>query len=812
MKKIVLAMCSVSSFALSAPANSQTVGASEAESDVESDVIIVTARRREESVQDVPLTVNTVGSEDIGKLNLQEFTEVQNLVPGLLLSNNDNGIGANAQIRGIQFDINASVDPTVEFYLNDAPVPAGLVLQQMFDIGQIEVLRGPQGTLRGRSSPSGSITVTTRKPDLYEIGGSASISINDIGNQNVNAAFGIPIIEGIAAIRVAGVYDEGEVNRVKSINNSDDPFSEVYGGRITLLVEPADWLRLEGSYQRLDREASFYGQYASASLFDSGAAASPMLIRPKDRLSIAETFDTNDQLFEHYNWRAEVRFAGQALIYQGSRSIQTLRAVSNLDTANFVPGFDTTQTTRTDGKGTSHEVRLQNEERVLGMFDYAVGFFRQKTGANTKLVRQDALFLPFIFGGGFAGPNETGIIPGTPIGTEESFFGNLTLHIGDSTEISGGLRYIDFEEPASNLTLDFGQGPPLVLPASDAVDDEKVIYTASIKHNFTPDLMVYASTGTSRRPGPTIVGNFSPVQSALERQFTEIASEDSTSYELGLKSSWLDGRLLFNLTGYHQKFTNYPYKLSSPVFFTNFSFDFNTFTFVPSVGNSAQFAAAVPVTVNGVEAELGYEVSDNFNVNLVASYADGKIKNGLIPCNDLNGDGVPDVLSAAPTVDQLLTAYGDDYIGSCNVTQRAAFQSPFNASAQAEYTRPISDVMDLFARGQFTYFGSSRNDPTNEFDDVGSYGLLNLFAGVRDPDGNWEVNLFAKNVFNTTKVLSYSPAVTSYQRLIWAGTFTNGVPDFSGATGESFTSPYSRIRTTPPQQFGVNLRFSFGSR
>lgn len=810
MKKFIIAMCSVSSLALSVPAYAQSSGADESASDSDA-MIIVTARRREEALQDIPLTVNTVSSEEIGKLNLQEFTEVQNLVPGLLLRNNDNGVGANAQIRGIQFDINASVDPTVEFYLNDAPVPAGVVLQQMFDIGQIEVLRGPQGTLRGRSSPSGSITVTTRKPNLQEAGGNVSFSLNDIGNRNMNAAFGLPIIKGIAGIRFAGVYDQGEVNRVKSINDSDNPSSTVWGGRVTLLVKPANWLRLEGSYQRLSRKASFYLQHASASLFDPSAAASPMLMLPEDRLSIAETQDTNDQLFQHYNWRAEARFAGQALIYQGSHTTQKLRAVSNLDTANFVQGFDTTQTTSTDGKSTSHEVRLQNEDRVLGLFDYAIGYFHQRGGADTQLVRQDALVLPVIFGGGFVGTADTNIIPGTPFTTEESFFGNVTLHIGDATQISAGLRHIHVTEPASDLTLDFGSGP-VVLPASGAVNDKKVIYTASIQHNFTPDLMVYASTGTSRRPGPTIVGNFSPIQSALERQFTEIASEDSTSYEVGLKSAWLDGRLVFNITGYHQKFKNYPYKLSSPVYFTSFSFDRNSFTFVPTVGNSAQFAAAVPVTVNGIELELAYKVSDNFKFNLVASYADGKIKNGLIPCNDLNGDGVPDVLTSAPTVGDLQAAYGSDYMGACNVTQRAAFQSPFSASAQAEYTRPISDKMNFFARGQLTYFGHSRNDPTNSFDDVGAYGLFNLFAGLRDPGGAWEINLFAKNLFNTTKTLSYDSAVTSYQRLIWAGTFTNGRPDFSGAAGESYTSPYSRIRTTSPREFGVNLRFAIGSR
>lgn len=315
--------------------------------------------------------------------------------------------------------------------------------------------------------------------------------------------------------------------------------------------------------------------------------------------------------------------------------------------------------------------------------------------------------------------------------------------------------------------------------------------------------MVYASTGTSRRPGRTIVGIFSPIQSALQRSFTEIPFEDPTSYDVGLKSSWLDGRLIFNLTAHHQKFKNYPYKLTSDIFYRTFNFDFSTFQFIPGVGNSAQYAAAVPVTVKGLEAELSYKASDNFNLSLVAAYADGKIKNGLIPCNDIDGNGIPDAVTSAPTVDQLFAAYGNDNVGSCTVTQQSAYQVPFSASAQAEYSHPISDKVSAFGRGQFSYFGSSQNDPTNAFDDVDAYGLLNVFAGVRDPEGAWEVNFFAKNVLNTTKVLSYSPAVTSFQEL------TFGNPP---TVGKSFTSPYARISTTPPREFGLNVRFAFGSR
>lgn len=800
------ALAGVSLISLAEPAVAQDVQRDSASGEATPSDIIVTARRREESAQDVPLVVNTVTSEAIGKLNLQSFVEVESLVPGLQLNVNANGIGSTAQIRGVQYDGDSSAPPTVEFYVNDAVVASDVVFQQMYDVGQIEVLRGPQGTLRGRSSPSGSITITTRRPDLYTAGGNVSATGNSIGGLNFTGGVGVPIIEGVAAVRVAGAYSEDEVNRVKTINggvDGRDPFSRTKAGRVSLVVKPADWLRLDGTYDRLQRTAAFYNQYASASLYNPAAAPSPVLIRPEDRRSIQEVRDTNKQDFESFNWRAEINFAGQALIYQGQRTTGSYLATGTSDFGNRFAGSDYPGETRTESSTTTHELRLQNAERVFGMFDYVLGAYRSKGGADTRIVSVTPIALPALLGGGLVATNNTVIVPGTPRTKETSFFGNLTLHLGEKTQVSGGLRHIRIEQPASSLSLDFGAGAPTVLPTSAALDDKKLIYTASIQHSFTPELMLYASTGTSRRPGPTIVGIFSPVQSALQRRFTVMPSEDSTSYEVGLKSTWLDGRLVANVTGYYQKFTNYPYKLTSDVYYTNYNFDFTTFNFIPAVGASQQYAAPVPVTVKGVEAELSFKASDRFNLQLVAAYADGKIKNGFVPCNDLNGDGVPDVVTSAPTVAQLQSAYGANNIGSCSVSQRSAYQSPFSASVQAEFNQPVSEKVSAFARGQFTYNGKSQNDPTNAFDDVGAYGLLNVFAGIRDPEGAWELNLFAKNVFNTVKTLRNVPAVTTFQEL------TFGNPP---TVGGSFTSPYSQINTTPPRQFGLNARFAFGSR
>lgn len=789
-------MAPMSAMAQTAPAADETAVNSLTE-------IIVTARRRDESIQDVPAVVNAVTSEAVQKLNIRDFTEVQTLVPGLTLSSNANGTGGNAQVRGVNFDINASGNnPTVEFYLNDAPITAGVVLQQMYDVGQIEVLRGPQGTLRGRASPSGSITVTTKKPDLYRYGGSASATTTDIDSTNITAAVNIPVIEGIAAIRVAGLADENKANRVRSIGNSLQPRSRTESGRISALITPVDWLRLEGMYQRINRDLKNFNQVESFNVVNSTAPASSILIRSEDRRSFQTNPRIITQKYDIYNWRGEVSISGQQLIYQGQHYTQAIRSAESQDPGNLFPTTNTYQNTVTDIESTSHEIRLQNQERVLDMFDYSIGYFDNKNLTPTTLNRPTVVRLPLAFGGGVATMVQTLIGRGGS-SREKAFFGNLTAHFGDSTHVSGGLRHIDYSDVGELLVGG-------VLTARDTHADKKWIYTASVQHSLSRDVMIYANTGSSYRPGISAVGNFSLAQSAREKSFLNLPSETSKSYEAGLKTTLLEGRARFNVSGYHQKFANYPYRSPNGIYYVN--------TVSNGAGGTAQqvaefnFVAAVPVTVYGVEGEFALEVTPQWDVGLIASYSHGRIKNGTVPCNDLNADGKPDSITSAPSLTQLQAAVGTNNVGSCKLSQNSSFQAPFSATVQSEYRLPISDKLDGYARGLFNYNAESKGDPNSRFDDVGAYGLLNLFAGVRDADGKWDLSLYGKNVLDEHKVLTRgNPLSTTYQQL--PGAIIGGVPTITGRpSAVTTTSTYTGVTTTTPREIGINLRVAFGAR
>lgn len=789
--------------AIAAPQGAAVASDAQAAPASEVDVVVVTARRRDESIQDVPAVINAVTSDELVKLNIRDFTEIQNVVPGLSLTNNANGIGGSAQVRGVNFDVNASGNnATVEFYQNDAPITAGVILQQLYDVGQIEVVRGPQGTLRGRASPSGSITVTTKKPDLYRSGGYGSFTATDTGTTNFNGAVNIPIIEGIAAIRVAGVFNGDEANRVRPVSKAVDsrgPDGKSQGGRITAIVRPIDALTFEGSFQKIVTHSRFFDQVESFNQVNSSAPATPVTIRAGDRLSNRETPRQNRQEFDIYNGRVEYAFTGQRLIYQFQKYKQDINSRANQDLANALPNFDYYQFNHTRSDSTSHELRMQNEERVFGKFDYVLGVFDAKNVPPSDLIVQTPVTLPSFLGGGVA------VVALTPIQRigqthEQSAFGNLTYHLGEATEIAGGARYIQYESTSALIV----SGTRFDDPPTDV---NKVVYTLSAKHSFSQDFMAYATTGTSFRPGVDVVGNFSVGQSALERSFIHLPAENSQSYEVGFKSTLLDGKAQVNVSAFHQTFENYPYRApANGVYYVNYAATVTggVVSVTPQV-SLFNFVADVPVKVNGVESEISYSVTDRLKLNLVASYALGKIKNAVIPCNDFNNDGVPDVVTGAPTLAQLQAAVGADNVGSCKVSQRSAFQAPFSSTLQTDYTMPVTGKMDGYVRGMVSYFSKSQGDPGNAYDDVAAYGLLNLFAGLREAAGAWELSVYAKNVLDTTKVLTRTnPLSSTYQVL--------QPPTFARAAATTVTSNYTDITTTQPREFGVTLRLAIGSR
>jgi iron complex outermembrane receptor protein len=310
------------------------------------------------------------------------------------------------------------------------------------------------------------------------------------------------------------------------------------------------------------------------------------------------------------------------------------------------------------------------------------------------------------------------------------------------------------------------------------------IYSASIKQQFTDNFMGYFSYGSSWRPGINVVGDFSDNKTPLENSFLNLAPETSDSYEIGFKSNWLDSTLRVNVAAFYQEFENYPYRVGGD----------GVYYILEEAGvqsvDQFNFVGAVPVNVKGIELETFYQINDSWDVGLLASWSKGEIDGGTVPCNAYG--------TSSPSVGNISAATGGDHLASCEVDYRSNNAPLWTATLQSEYSFPVAEL-EGYVRGMVTFFGDSENDPANAFDDVKAYNLANLYLGLREPSGKWEVMLYGKNLLDTERVISRE-----------ATPYLVGYRDAAAGMAEvQRTSDYRGISMTAPREFGVNVRFNF---
>lgn len=269
--------------------------------------VVVTARRKDESLQDVPESVSAVTGDKMEALSLLTFEDITSIVPGVNLEAKTDGYSTVASMRGASFDANTSASPTVQMYINEAPVHASQMFIAMYDVGQMEVLKGPQGTMRGVSSPSGSITLKSRAPDLDALGGFVNLTETNKDGSNYQAAINLPIIEGKLAARIAGVVANDRANHVKSINSTVNPESDLDSHRISLRWMPTDDLDIQFMRQQTDRDRRAFTPVAGDGVdLTAITGVNGPRISAKDRLAVGEfpSDMTNDMLVNtlNVNW------------------------------------------------------------------------------------------------------------------------------------------------------------------------------------------------------------------------------------------------------------------------------------------------------------------------------------------------------------------------------------------------------------------------------------------------------------------------------------------------------------------------------
>ncbi len=782
--------------------------------------VIVSARRQDETLQNVPQTLNVVNADTIDDLKILKFEDVEAAVPGLSLSTGGNGYTTSASMRGVTFDPGSRTSATVEFYMNEALVGSNFLFQSLFDIGQIEVLRGPQGTLRGRAAPSGAITVSTREADVSSIGGYVGATTTNLDGDNLQGAINVPLITDKLALRIAGVVDRSEFDGVRSVNSSTDPESKTDALRMSLRFEPTDTVDASLMYQRMEKELTSFvpvaGQGAPAHAYHAAGYNGPVL-RASDRRGITDGPNRADQTFDVVVAQVNWELGSQLLSYVGSYNEWDSEVRDPLDDGNLLTNAEIYQEQAFLSRSVSHELRLSSLEPLFDRFDYTVGGYFSETTLNAASPLPFA-YLPGVFGSPLGQPDPAAFdaryvlfgLPRLPTNDKEtSVFANLTWHLSDSTALSVGGRYIMFKARSglvgdtapALMAIPGGPCPggstyagtcDIEVPAMQGIiamqapdiDEDPFVYNVTLSHHFNNDFMGYATVGTSWRRGVDASAGINNAGNNAElTDLTLVDPEKSRSIELGFKWAFLDNRGRLNGAVYHQEFEGLIFQPPAVPYLSDNGVG------APAV-DIQQFSANADAVIDGVDLDAAFMLTPNWSIAAAFSYADGNVDNDDVPCRDSNFDGVADNGAVTPESFPAGTV-----VAFCKSDMPVSTAPKWNANLQSEYSMPLAAGFDFYLRGLYTYYPANKNRSAGFT--VDNYGLLNLYAGLRDGDGAWDLSLFARNVLNEGTTLSMDPDQVQ----------SGGDIDTAFGPSGYYTTSY-----TPRREVGLNVRYTFGSR
>jgi len=657
------------------------------------EVLVTATKRGAASAQSLPISISAISGKSLEDSGSTVFADWSHTVPGLVYQ--DQGPGDKRYIiRGVQ-SIGAA---TVGVYLDNAVITGSNgeddgggknVDLRLYDVNRIEVLRGPQGTLYGASSLSGTIRLITNTPNLDRIEGNVGAQLSDTAhgsdNYNFNGVFNVPIIDGKLGLRAVGWYvnDSGYIDNVR-LGNKEINTEETSGGRVTLALAATDRLKMSASFLYQDQELggkSFYFP-ADGELQQSEYTLDPRTDRAKiSQLDIAYAGD-------RYDFDLSSAYFDRFVYYRfDSTPILIFFGVPDLPAVTLQPEDSSIFTT---------EARISS--RLDGPVQFVVGALYQKQTRDfiSSVVSVDAAgratadqFSPDIFGR----------ISSRDV-DQDAVFGEATYTFNPKWSATAGLRWFRSEERShSQNTFPFFGGPPEA-PRDARTTETKVTPKFSVSYKISDQALIYGLAAQGFRQGGTNSAGFGSLIVVPEG----FKADSLWNYELGWKSSWLDRRLILNVTAYAIRWSNIQSK------------NHTTLGFV-YIGNAGTASS------DGLEAEFTMRPTTNWELQASVAFQNARL-----------------------TEDQPLAATDTDAGKSGDRipnTPRLTF------SGSAQYTRPMWANVDGFIRGDISYVGNSQtyfSQRSEFFQELPGYALADFRLGLRAD--KWTATLFVKNAFD----------------------------------------------------------------
>ncbi|MDZ4361875.1 TonB-dependent receptor [Brevundimonas sp.] len=505
------------------------------------DDIIVTAQRRSQRLQDVPVTVTVFGAEELEQARIKDVDDVATRTPGLQFDAFP-ASQPRIAIRGIgSTDRGAAGDPSSAVFLDEIYLGRpGMVAFDAFDIERIEVLKGPQGTLYGRNVVGGAINVVTQRPDLDAFGVSTETTIGNYGRLEGAAVLNAPFAEGRAAVRASGSWRTHDGYTENSFTGGEVDDQDTRSARIQIAAQPSDTVRLAFTIDGTrDRAAGPANRVLD---LDDSDPLSMFWTVNRDRDSFAGSTD-GFQNRDTWGVRAEAQFdlSFATLTYLGGYRNLDYSTAYDFDggnpTTNFIQisGGNDEQT-----DATSHELRLSSlpdspVQWVAGIYNYDSDVHRLDTlildlgGEGTETYDQDAQL------------------------TSYAVFGDISVPVGDRLSLIGGLRYTDDQKDyrISNTSGDSIFRGEEAFDVSASASFDALTWRVGADYALADNHLLYVMVSRGFKSG-----GFQDIPATAEEAADPFDPEYATQFEIGQKSVFLDGRLVWNNTLYTIDYTD----------------------------------------------------------------------------------------------------------------------------------------------------------------------------------------------------------------------------------------------------------------
>lgn len=679
------------------------------------DGIIVIADKREVGLQKAPVAVSAIAGSSLDRQRIITALDLNGQIPSLSVTQTES-FQRLVSIRGVGHSTpqNLIAQPGVAFHIDGVYVVGSSALtQDFFDVGRLDILRGPQGTVYGQNAVGGTINVITNRPNFDGISGHADVAYGNYNYFNPRIALNVPLSDKIAVrVTAARTQHDGYTKSVL-LNRFELEDAKQTSFRGQILFEPSDDFRLILS-----------SQYVHANQADN--ALKNILDPEPDPRRVTQDYEGRfrfKQFIQSLTLEKDFDWGSASSI----TSYQYLKYFKSHDNDRLSFAFYTPH----DIMPYSHQkVRSWTQEFNVksnsgGTFEWILGAFGLRTNGDSFVLEyytRPGQPMPIIFERPATGnPANLGYqAASTPSRRSYSGYGQVTAHLADTVRLTGGLRYTK-DKSFSNNSSYFGaitrvsrKGDILTGKLGVDVDiTDRNLFYATITRGFKP-----AGSNLSTRP---VLGSLT------------FKAEKVWAYEAGTKNRFFDDQVTLNTAAFYYDYTDYQFSQDDPI---------------PFQGGISNVPKA---RIYGAESELTVKLPAGFVFDSHASYLRGKVRSDYLALDTTDANAVNRQFAAiglgsfAPqTIAARLAAAQNINGNRLPFLSKYSFKVGLTKSVETGYG-PLTVGVDY--RYQSGFDSRIFNDPA--LDRVGGYGLLNGSIGLKTSDGKWSFDIIGTNLTNS---------------------------------------------------------------